>query len=266
VRGRGGRAQVIEADVTNRVALAEAVRDAEAALGGLDVVVLNAGAAAWGPFEEVPADEFDRVIDVTFRSAVDAARLVLPLLERSGGVLVITGSVAGRIPLPMMSAYSAAKHALHGFAGSLRMELRARRSPVRVGVVAPGPVDSPFWKHAAAPAGYSAVAPVLLAPYSPAAVAEAIVETAERPRRELTVGGAMLLARGAYAIAGGAVETAMGIGVRYFSGADESPAEARTLERPTGEGEVGSGLSGRPSVLGLLRRAPRELVRRVRAS
>jgi short-subunit dehydrogenase len=265
VRDRGGQAHVLEADVTDRPALAEVVRDADLALGGIDVAVLNVGSSIWGPFDQVPVEEFDRVMDVTFRSTVDATRLLLPLLERSGGVLVITGSVGGRIPLPMMSSYTAAKHAVHGFAGSLRMELRARRSAVRVGVVAPGAVDTPFWKHAAAPAGFSAVAPALLAPYSPATVAAAIVEMAERPRRELTVGGAMVLARGAYALAGGVVETAMGIGARYFSGSDDSPAEPRTLDRATGEGEIDSGLVSRPSVVGLVRRAPHELARKARA-
>jgi short-subunit dehydrogenase len=265
VRDHGRVAHELHADITDRDALARTIASAERALGGVDVAVLNVGAAAWGAFEELPAAEFDRVVDVTFGSAVDAIRLLLPILERSGGVLVLTGSVAGRVPLPMMSAYVAAKHALHGFAGSLRMELRARRSEVRVAVVAPGPVDSPFWKHAAAPAGRSPVAPALLAPYSPSTVAMAIVDAAERPRRELTVGGAMVAVRAVHALAGGLLETAMAIGIRYFGGADESAADTATLERPTGEGEVGSGLHGRPSVLVLLRRAPGELARAARA-
>jgi short-subunit dehydrogenase len=265
VRRHGRIAHELRVDVTDRPALARIVKEAEAALGGLDVVALNVGAASWGRFDEVSADEFDRVVDVTFRSVVDATRLVLPALERSHGTLVITGSVAGRIPLPMMSSYTAAKHALHGFAGSLRIELRARRSPVRVSVVAPGPVDTPFWKHAASTTGQTALAPSL-APYSPETVAEAIVAAAERPRREVTIGGAMVVARGLYGLAGTIVETAMAIGIRrYLLGDDGSPADLKTLERPTGQGEIDSGLGGRPSLLGALRRVPGGLSRAVRA-
>jgi short-subunit dehydrogenase len=265
VRKQDVAAYELHADVTDRDALARTVAAAEQALGGIDVAVLNVGVSAWGAFEELSAREFDRVVDVTFGATVDAIRLLLPILERSDGVLVLTGSVAGRIPLPMMSAYVAAKHALHGFAGSLRMELRARRSKVRVAVVAPGPVDSPFWMHAATPPGRSAVAPALLAPYSSATVAAAIVAAAERPRRETTVGGAMVVARAVHALAGGALETAMAIAIRYFGGEDDSDADAATLERPTSDGEVGSGLHGRPSLLDSVRRAPGELARAARA-
>jgi short-subunit dehydrogenase len=262
VRDHGAVAHELHADVADRDAFAHTVVAAEEALGGIDVAVLNVGVSAWGAFEEISAKEFDRVVDVTFGATVDAIRLLLPVLERSEGVLVLTGSVAGRVPLPMMSAYTAAKHALHGFAGSLRMELRARGSKVRVAIVAPGPVDSPFWKHAGAPAGRSPVAPALLAPYSSATVAAAIVEAAERPRRETTVGGAMVVLRAAHGLAGGVVEAAMAIAVRHVGGQDDSSADMATLERPTSDGEVGSGLHGRPSALGVLRRAPGELMRR----
>jgi short-subunit dehydrogenase len=265
VRKQDVAAYALHADVADRDTFARTVATAEQALGGIDVAVLNVGVSAWGAFEELSAKEFDRVIDVTFGATVDAIRLLLPILERSDGVLVLTGSVAGRIPLPMMSAYVAAKHALHGFAGSLRMELRARRSKVRIAVVAPGPFDSPFWMHAATPPDRSAVAPALLAPYSSAAVAAAIVAAAERPRRETTVGGAMVAARAVYALAGGTVETAMAIAIRYFGGEDDSDADLATLERPTSDGEVGSGLHGRPSLLDSVRRAPGELARAARA-
>jgi short-subunit dehydrogenase len=259
----GAVAHEIHADVTDRSELTATVARAESLLGGVDVAVLGVGAAVWGPFEDVPAEEFDRVMDVTFRSTVDAARLLLPVLERSGGVLVLVGSVAGRIPLPMMSSYVAAKHAVHGFAGSLRMELRARGSRVRVGVVAPGPVDTPFWEHAASAPGHAALPPVI-APYSAEEVAKTIVEVAERPRREVTIGGMMLLAKAAYSLAASTSERAMAIGIRRFWANDPGSGHERaTLARGTGSGEVGSGLHGRPSLVGLIRRAPGDVARAI---
>lgn len=259
-RQHGVEAHELHADVTDRAALAGVVAQADSLLGGIDVAVLGVGAAVWGPFEDVSSDDFDRVLDVTFRSTVDATRLLLPILERSGGVLVIVGSVAGRIPLPFMSSYVAAKHAVHGFAGSLRIELSARRSPARVAVVAPGPVDTPFWVHAATPVGHSALPPVL-APYSAETIADAIVDTAMHPRREYTVGGMMLVAKAVYSVAATLSERVMALGIRRFWGDEGSPADSKTLARPTGEGEVSSGLHGRPSLVVNLRRVPRSLAR-----
>lgn len=259
-RRHGVAAHELRAEVTDRMALAGVVEQAASSLGGIDVAVLGVGAATWGPFEEVASDEFDRVMDVTFRSTVDATRLLLPKLEQSGGTLVILGSVAGRIPLPLMSSYVAAKHAVHGFAGVLRMELRARRSSVRVAVVAPGPVDTPFWQHAASPAGFSALPPAL-APYSPETVAEAIVDVAVRPRRETTVGGAMLVAKAVYSLAATLSERVMALGIRQVWGDPESGADRATLERPSGGGELSSGLHGRPSLVVNLRHASGELAR-----
>lgn len=260
-RRHGAVAHELHADVTDRARLAEVVAEADRLLGGIDVAVLGVGAASWGPFEDVSAEEFDRVMEVTFRSTVDASRLLVPLLERSGGVLVMIGSVAGLLPLPGMSSYVAAKHAVHGFAGSLRMDLRARGSRVRVCVVAPGPVDTPFWRHAASPGGESAPPPAL-APYSPETVAAAIVDIAERPRRQLTVGGLMLVARTAYALGGSIAEGALALVARRLFG-DGTPADSATLARPTGQGELRSGLHGRPSLVVNLRRAPTGLARAV---
>jgi short-subunit dehydrogenase len=259
----GVAAHELHADVTDRAALAAVVAEAEALLGGIDVAVLGVGAAVWGPFAETPAEDFDRVIDVTFRSTVDATRLLLPALERSGGALVLVGSVAGRIPLPMMSSYVAAKHAVHGFAGSLRIELRARGSDVRIGVVAPGPVDTPFFEHAATVAGQAALPPAL-APYSAEEVAATIVEVAERPRREVTVGGMMLVAKAAYSLAGTVSERAMALAISRFR--DNDPGSVRdpdTLAQPTSSGETGAGLHGRPSLVGHIRRAPRDVARAI---
>jgi short-subunit dehydrogenase len=259
----GVAAHELHADVTDRAELAGVVAQAESLLGSIDVAVLGVGAAVWGPFEEVSADDFDRVIDVTFHSAVDATRLLLPLLERSGGVLVLVGSVAGRIPLPMMSSYVAAKHAMHGFAGSLRMELRARGSEVRVAVVAPGPVDTPFWEHAGSAPGHAALPPAL-APYSAEEVAQTIVDVAERPRREVTIGGMMLVAKAAYGLAANVSETAMAIGIRRFwRNEPGSGREPETLVRGTGSGDTDSGLHGRPSLVGYIRRAPGDVARAI---
>ena len=260
--GRRARAHDVEAheihvDVTDRPGLHRAVTGAVEALGGLDVAVLNAGVATWGPFREIAPEDFDRAVEVTFGGVVDATRLVLPALEQSGGTIVITGSVAGKVPFPLMASYVAAKHAVRGFAGALRMELAGERSRVRVAMVHPGPVDTPFWSHAATPPGRENTP--THGSYSAAAVARELVRMAERPRRERTVGGAMVLWQGAYRLGRPAIEPLLGATLRWKTRSPGEPARSGGLRRPSGEGRVSGGTLGRPSLWSELRALPDRL-------
>ena len=137
-REHGVPAHVLPADLTDRDAAAAAVETAVERLGGLDVVVSNAGAVAFGHFLELDADDFDRTVEVTFTGAVNLIRAALPHLRASRGVLVATSSIMAQVPLPAFSSYTAAKHALRGFLNALRVEEREQRSGVRIAMVSPG--------------------------------------------------------------------------------------------------------------------------------
>ena len=112
-------------------------------------------------FDEIEAEDFDRIVDVTFLGAVNVIRAALPELERTGGAIVAIGSLMSKLPLPMLSSYSAAKHAERGFLNTLRTELQAQRSPVSVSHAAPrrdqhadlGRDAEPERRAAAPPAG-----------------------------------------------------------------------------------------------------------------
>jgi len=251
VREQGGRAYEIRADVGDHDALEEAIAAAAGMLGGLDVAVLNVGIGTFGTFEELTKEDFDRVMEVTFTATVDATRMVLPLLEEGPGTIVYTGSIAGQMPIPMMSSYTAAKHALRGFAGALRSELRTRGSSVNICIVSPGPVDTPFWPHVGTPANRAPSSAPPLAAYDTGSVSAEILRVAEHPRREVTVGGAYKLARAVYAAGGPVTEAAFGLVMRWKIGkADGEPYDRRSLARPSGEGMTGGGSFGRPSLLG----------------
>jgi short-subunit dehydrogenase len=192
VRDLGGFAVVEPADVTDREALQAAVDRGAAALGGLDAVIVNAGAAAYGLFTETDPEDVDRTLEVTLNGAINTARAALPHLEETTGTLVVTCSVAGKYALPMLGTYSAAKHGVRGFFNSLRLELRATGSKVRVAQVHPGPVDTPFWVNVT-PA--RAMPPEIPSPAAndPDKVAKALVRALEHPRPERVVGLAMKL-------------------------------------------------------------------------
>lgn len=186
-------------DVTDREALARAVEQAVSGLGGLDVAVVNVGVSTYGRFRDTPARDFDRVMEVSFRGVVDTVRAVLPNLEASAGWLIVVGSVASEVPLPRMSAYTAAKHAVRGFVETLQIELRAQGSPVGVGLVEPGPVDTPFWQNVASEDGL--LPPVVRPIHRPDRVAAAIERCAERRSRQVTVGRFWVLSRLGYRFA-----------------------------------------------------------------
>jgi len=183
-------ALVISADLGDRAAAQAAVRDAVDHLGGLDVLISNAGAAVFGHVLEVHPDDFDRTIDVTFFGAVNVVREALPHLRESRGTIVATGSVMTRVPLPTWSSYAAAKHALRGFLNTLAIEEREQRSGVQVAMVHPGPIDTPLFSQASSPTGRQPRVPPDA--YRPEVVAQALVEMAVRPRREVVLGGETL--------------------------------------------------------------------------
>jgi NAD(P)-dependent dehydrogenase (short-subunit alcohol dehydrogenase family) len=252
-RAHGVRAHVAVADVSDRAPLEAAVQEAAAALGGLDILVLNAAAMVFGHFWEVDADAFDRTIDMTFRGAVDTTRAALPHLSADGGGrIVATGSIMARTPLPTFSSYTAAKHALRGFLNTLRIELRAAGIPVEVSMVHPGAVDSPLWEHVSTRIGRLPRLPP--DHYSSEAIADALVTCAISGRKEFTVGGQGRALEIFYAFARPIADPVLAVTDRYWRSGHRPPPANGLLEGPTGTGETdGPGRFGRRSLWALLR-------------
>jgi NAD(P)-dependent dehydrogenase (short-subunit alcohol dehydrogenase family) len=247
------RAQAVPADVTDPAGMVRAADQAAAALGGLDAVVANAGAAAYGPFTEMEPGEYQRTVDITLSGALNTAHAALPHLRRTHGTIVFVGSVAGRVAVPWLAPYAAAKHGVRGFARSLQAELRALGVPVAVALVAPGPVDTPFWRHARTTDGR--LPPRIAGAYRAEDVAAEVVGALLRPRLERTVGGLMagwvhfdaLAPRVALALTGAGAR--LGWRRRERRPVDETNA----LAGPVGSGDVDGGLTARPSALRKLR-------------
>src|ERR1700704_631395 len=141
-------------DVTDEAAVLAAAREVRNALNGetLAGLVNNAGIAVSGPVLELAADEFRRQMEVNFIGPVIATQAFGPLLgsepalKGPKGRLVMISSVAGKNGNPMMSAYSASKHAIEGLSESLRRELML--FGIDVVIIAPGAVKTPIWSKA----------------------------------------------------------------------------------------------------------------------
>ena len=116
-------------------------------LADIDVLIHCAGITSLGPFVETPLAAFDRVVDVNLRSAVTATSAALPGLISTRGRIGVLSSVSGFSPLLYRTAYSASKHALHGFFESLRAELVG--DGVSVTMICPSFVETGIEERAA---------------------------------------------------------------------------------------------------------------------
>lgn len=135
--GREGNLLRVKLDVTDENSVRLFAREAEAAFGAPDAVVNAAGLLVLGPAETTDVREYERVMDVCFFGAVRVTQAALPLMrKKGGGAVVIFSSVNGLLGTPFQSAYTAAKHALEGFAECLHME--ASPHGIRVTLVEPG--------------------------------------------------------------------------------------------------------------------------------
>jgi 2-keto-3-deoxy-L-fuconate dehydrogenase len=133
----------VRADVTDDTAVRAAVTQAVSTLGGLDVLVNNAGIGARGGVETNDDDEWRRVLDVNVLGLVRVTRAALPELRRSDSAAIVnTCSVAATAGLPNRALYSASKGAV--LALTLAMAADLTPEGIRVNAVNPGTADTPW--------------------------------------------------------------------------------------------------------------------------
>lgn len=139
----GPRARAVVADLADMASVRALADDIAAREGRLDVLVNCAGQLEIGPAEAGGLEVAERLLRVNYLGAVAAIEACLPLL-RSGGrrSIVNVSSVAGKLAPPFMAAYAASKFALTGYTHALRQELAPQG--IHVGLVSPGPVDTPM--------------------------------------------------------------------------------------------------------------------------
>ena len=140
IQGNGGTAHAILADATVAEDVQASVSRAHALLGGLDVLVNNAGGGSLSRLDEVDPDEIEWIISVNVKAAVLAAREALRYLPPGGRIINIGSVNADRTPIPGGSVYAASKGAIASFTRGLARELGPRR--ITVNNVQPGPVDT----------------------------------------------------------------------------------------------------------------------------
>ena len=188
IEAAGGAAVYAVTDVADERDVEHLADVAEREFGRIDTWVNNASTSIYAELTQVSTDDARRLFDVTFWGLVHGCQTAVPRLRERGGTIVNIGSVASDRAMPLQGIYVAAKHAVKGYTDTLRMELEAARVPIAVSLVKPASMDTPFFRHAR---NYMNVEPKPVAPvYAPELVAEAILACAERPTRDVYVGGA----------------------------------------------------------------------------
>lgn len=135
VEAQGRRAVTCVVDVRDEVALASAVDDGVARLGGLDASVANAGVLTGGTWDTTTAEQWRTVVDVNLIGAWNTCRAAIPHLIEHGGALINVSSAAGIKGSPLHTPYTASKHGVVGMSKALANELAAVN--IRVNTVHP---------------------------------------------------------------------------------------------------------------------------------
>ena len=132
---------VLPADLEDPSAISALCEETSRRVSTVDILINNAGVGLYAPSFEAPPELVRRMFALNFLAPVELVRRLKPLIPR-GGAIVNISSIAGKVPLPWLSLYSASKFALNAFSDALRMELGA--SDIHVLSVCPGYVDTPF--------------------------------------------------------------------------------------------------------------------------
>jgi NADP-dependent 3-hydroxy acid dehydrogenase YdfG len=152
IRGAGGTALALTADVAEEEQAREAVERTVAELGRLDTLINNAGVMMLGPAVDAPLEEWQRMVQVNVLGLLYCAHAALPHLLKAAedgprrvADLVNISSVAGRVVRNGSAVYNATKHGVGAFSEGLRQEVTGRH--VRVSLVEPGATETELASH-----------------------------------------------------------------------------------------------------------------------
>jgi NAD(P)-dependent dehydrogenase (short-subunit alcohol dehydrogenase family) len=152
----------------------------------LDAVVHAAAVLAYGRFEDVPAEVFDRALQTNLVGTANVARSSLRIFDaQQGGSLVVVGSVLAKMVAPYLSTYSTGKWGVQGLVRTLQIESRGKPD-VHVSLVSPGGVDTPIYDQAGSYTGHPGHPPPPVV--APERVARTIVSALDRPGRDISAG------------------------------------------------------------------------------
>jgi NADP-dependent 3-hydroxy acid dehydrogenase YdfG len=181
IRAEGGRAEMLEVDVTRRADLEQLVALAVNRFGRLDVLVGNAGVARTAPMADLDVDDWDMMIDINLRGVLHGIAAALPVFRQQGhGHLVTTVSTSGLKIVPAQAVYAGTKNAVRTLLEALRQE--STDGVLRTTSISPGFVRTELVDYIDDPGQREQAQHAMAAlGISPDAVARAIAFAIEQP-------------------------------------------------------------------------------------
>ncbi|HAU22377.1 MAG TPA: short-chain dehydrogenase, partial [Erythrobacter sp.] len=192
-----GETLILPFDVRDDVALANAVETALSWKGQVDVAVANAGVSQRSQALKTDMQVYRDIIDIDLTAQIAFSQaLIGPMVERGSGALLFISSIAGKVGVPMRTAYSAAKFGLAGYADALRSELSQKG--VTVHVIYPGSIATDVSRNALTADGTKRGRSdkVIDEGIRPADAAKTMIDAVEKDEREIIVAEGMEQAMG----------------------------------------------------------------------
>lgn len=187
IRTAGGTAEVVTMDISKPEDVQRVADAAVRRFGKVDVWINMAGVGAIGRFWEIPQEDQARVLDVNLKGFIYGSHAAVNLFKNQGyGVLINMGSVDSETPHAYQATYSATKAGVRSLSLAISQELRLNDlDDIKVVVIEPWAVDTPFWRHAA---NYTGVEQKFLAMDEPDKVVNAVLRKSLRPKKIVPVG------------------------------------------------------------------------------
>jgi NAD(P)-dependent dehydrogenase (short-subunit alcohol dehydrogenase family) len=171
----GGGARGFACDVRAYESVQRLFREVERTMGGVDVLVNNAGIGLFAPVAETDPDDWRAVIETNLHGPFYCCHEAVPLMrKRGGGYIFNISSLAGKNPFVNGAAYNASKFGLNGFSEALMMEVRY--DGIRVSYLMPGSVATEFGRGSTAKSGWA---------LTPADVAAVVIDLLRSPAHAL---------------------------------------------------------------------------------
>lgn len=182
----GGKAHVVQTDVTKEEEVERLAAEAVSAFGKIDVWLNNAAVLVFGEFTQIPTEDFRRILETNLFGIIYGARAAVRQFYRQNyGTLINMGSVAGIVGQPYSVPYSISKGGIRSLSIALGQELEGHEH-IHVCTVHPSIVDTPVYDQAANYTGHEINPPTSAT--LPQEVVKAILKLTEKPQREVFVG------------------------------------------------------------------------------
>ncbi len=216
LRDMGAEVLALRCDVGQRAEVEQMIRDVTAHYGKIDLLINNAGTIAVGPLDAQTLEDFQEAMDVMFWGAVNTTLQVLPhMLERGEGRIANITSIGGKMAVPHLLPYSAAKFAITGFSEGITTELADKGIQVTTvipGLMRTGSHVNAFFKgdHHAEYAWFGVSASTPMLAMSAPRAAKKIVQAIRKGQTEVVLGMPAKIAALAHGIAPATTVRALG--------------------------------------------------------